>query len=445
MGGVFVRPVLTKDSLRTIREHKYVPGTYTWLDNALNPFWDRSVELMPIWLAPNAITAIGLSLMAATVPMAALYLFWHKAATASATTAEAVVPVGHTIPGYMHVIIAVVLFLYQTLDAIDGKQARRTRSSTPLGQLFDHGCDAVATAILIYHLTTALGLAQSVHGDLIMVAGLTTFYAAQWQEMQTGILQTNVGQIGVSEAQFGAMGIHLAVAALEPALLYARVPFGVIAVGGHTLTLFRTANQAGAVALLLVVLFALGHMIVTGARTSRVGAQAALRALIPEAMLVVSTLACVLGGRLGWSPLGAAAPGTVLLIYVLSQLQLTTKTIVFGMAHQHYSALQAAALSMPLLLLLDLLEPGLAEAAAPLVLLLSAGGYASLVASFVHQISGALEVRVFRIKPLQKEGSTAAPGPAATSAAAGSFAAAAAVAHPPPALRTPGGKKSKRT
>jgi len=28
------------------------------------------------------------------------------------------------------------------LDAMDGKQARRTKSSSPLGQLFDHGCDS---------------------------------------------------------------------------------------------------------------------------------------------------------------------------------------------------------------------------------------------------------------------------------------------------------------
>lgn len=33
----------------------------------------------------------------------------------------------------------------QTLDAVDGKQARRTNSSSPLGQLFDHGCDSFST------------------------------------------------------------------------------------------------------------------------------------------------------------------------------------------------------------------------------------------------------------------------------------------------------------
>lgn len=31
------------------------------------------------------------------------------------------------------------LWIYASLDAIDGKQARRTGTSGPLGQLFDHG------------------------------------------------------------------------------------------------------------------------------------------------------------------------------------------------------------------------------------------------------------------------------------------------------------------
>ena len=39
-------------------------------------------------------------------------------------------------------------FIYQSLDAVDGKQARRTDSSTPLGELFDHGCDSVSTGKL---------------------------------------------------------------------------------------------------------------------------------------------------------------------------------------------------------------------------------------------------------------------------------------------------------
>lgn len=39
--------------------------------------------------------------------------------------------------------IAFGLWAYSSLDAIDGKQARRTGTSGPLGEFFDHGCDAV--------------------------------------------------------------------------------------------------------------------------------------------------------------------------------------------------------------------------------------------------------------------------------------------------------------
>jgi hypothetical protein len=35
---------------------------------------------------------------------------------------------------------AIGLFAYQSMDAIDGKQARRTGMAGPLGEMFDHGC-----------------------------------------------------------------------------------------------------------------------------------------------------------------------------------------------------------------------------------------------------------------------------------------------------------------
>ena len=49
------------------------------------------------------------------------------------------------LPGWTLVTAALGLFIYQALDAIDGKQARRTGSATPLGELFDHGCDSLST------------------------------------------------------------------------------------------------------------------------------------------------------------------------------------------------------------------------------------------------------------------------------------------------------------
>lgn len=39
--------------------------------------------------------------------------------------------------------MAFCISTYLNMDAIDGKQARRTGTSSPLGELFDHGCDAI--------------------------------------------------------------------------------------------------------------------------------------------------------------------------------------------------------------------------------------------------------------------------------------------------------------
>ena len=50
----------------------------------------------------------------------------------------------------VHFYIALVLFLYQTFDAVDGKHARRTGTSSPLGQLFDHGCDAINLIFTVF-------------------------------------------------------------------------------------------------------------------------------------------------------------------------------------------------------------------------------------------------------------------------------------------------------
>lgn len=50
-------------------------------------------------------------------------------------------------PRWLYFTWAIGLFIYQSLDAIDGKQARRTGTSGPLGELFDHGCDALNTTV----------------------------------------------------------------------------------------------------------------------------------------------------------------------------------------------------------------------------------------------------------------------------------------------------------
>ena len=52
------------------------------------------------------------------------------------------------IPPYLSIYMAISVFLYEVLDNCDGKQARRTGNSTPLGMLIDHNVDSLVTWII---------------------------------------------------------------------------------------------------------------------------------------------------------------------------------------------------------------------------------------------------------------------------------------------------------
>lgn len=106
-------------------------------------------------------------------------------------------------------VCGVSVFVYQTMDAIDGKQARRTGSSSPLGQLFDHGCDALCTVFNIISAAAAVGCGSTMV-SLVMVGAVgTTFYLAQWEEYYTGTLSCGNGVFGVTEGQWVLVVIHL--------------------------------------------------------------------------------------------------------------------------------------------------------------------------------------------------------------------------------------------
>jgi ethanolaminephosphotransferase len=80
------------------------------------------------------------------------------------------------------------LFLYQTFDACDGTQARRTGQSGPLGELFDHGVDAINTTLGVVIFAGTVNLGQSWATLLTAFASLGAFYLTTWEEYHTGTL-----------------------------------------------------------------------------------------------------------------------------------------------------------------------------------------------------------------------------------------------------------------
>lgn len=102
---------ISEEGIVQLKNYKYRAGAYTYFDNAMQPFWNWFVTLFPLWVAPNLITLFGLFFMVFTVLQ---YLPYDASAT-------------QEFPAYTYYIGAVFLLLYQTFDAVDGKQARRTQ------------------------------------------------------------------------------------------------------------------------------------------------------------------------------------------------------------------------------------------------------------------------------------------------------------------------------
>ncbi|XP_015744968.1 cholinephosphotransferase 1 isoform X2 [Python bivittatus] len=183
---------LSAAQLKRLEEHRYSASGRSLLEPPLQRYWGWLVERTPLWLAPNAITLGGLVFN--LVPLLVLMYYCPSA------TEEA--------PPWVFLFCALGLFIYQSMDAIDGKQARRTNSSSPLGELFDHGCDSISTVFIGIAACTAVRLGTD--PDWLFFSsffGMFLFYCAHWQTYVSGMLK--FGKIDVTETEITVMIIFL--------------------------------------------------------------------------------------------------------------------------------------------------------------------------------------------------------------------------------------------
>jgi len=80
------------------------------------------------------------------------------------------------------------IWTYMSLDAIDGKQARRTGMSGPLGELFDHVCDAINMVMMVYLGIVILRIQPDLLTMAMFLASVLAFFAATWETYHTGVL-----------------------------------------------------------------------------------------------------------------------------------------------------------------------------------------------------------------------------------------------------------------
>ncbi|XP_037944990.1 cholinephosphotransferase 1 isoform X4 [Teleopsis dalmanni] len=190
--AILYKDILSNKQLHKLSEHKYSCTSASLMDPWLQPWWNWLVSKTPLWLAPNLITIVGLIINIITT----LILIYYSPDGKSAP------------PRWSCFLCALGLFIYQSLDSIDGKQARRTNTSSPLGELFDHGCDSISTVFVALSACVSCQLGHYPNWLFFQCfCAIGLFYCAHWQTYVSGTLR--FGKIDVTEAQFTIMGIHV--------------------------------------------------------------------------------------------------------------------------------------------------------------------------------------------------------------------------------------------
>jgi ethanolaminephosphotransferase len=350
--------VLTRDGVTQIAFHQYRAGTYTFLDNLLNPLWARLTECLPLSMAPNLVTTIG-----ALHCLVAYILTWQYTPQLS-----------QPVPVWLLLVNAYCMIAYYTLDCMDGKQARRTNSSSPLGQLFDHGVDCICNLSHISMVQSWLCVGGTVWLPFNQGVLQFSFFVAQWEEYYTETLPHATGDFGVTEVNYGMAILTLlnaAFQAVDREALYAMpfvdvVPIRLLqlwqdssvnaSVRSVTVPLLKVLPTALADALggvlqirhVLMLAFGAAMFVLILLSVSRVVSHAsmsntqqrlsAISKLVTPALLVMAPL--------GLLPASVWSTETryVSLVAGLALCLVTIKLIVFSMGKQAYAMIQWDAL-----------------------------------------------------------------------------------------------------
>jgi ethanolaminephosphotransferase len=95
-------------------------------------------------------------------------------------------------PTWLYYSFAFGLFMYQTMDNIDGKQARRTGTSSGLGELFDHGIDSLNCTLASLLETAAMGLGTSKSGVFTALCPCLPMFFSTWETYHSHTLYLGV-------------------------------------------------------------------------------------------------------------------------------------------------------------------------------------------------------------------------------------------------------------
>jgi ethanolaminephosphotransferase len=179
---VFISPI----GLKNLLSYKYVSSPMSPFCRLMDVIlWDRCAKSLPLWLAPNAVTIISSLSIVITTAVLCFY------SGLDMTTRPDLSILMLATAGY---------FVYNVLDVCDGRQARRLKVSSPLGQLLDHGLDGSVNTLSIALINIVMLSATDSFSAICIVLWVQgVFFFAAWNEHYCGVLKYQLFGLGVHE------------------------------------------------------------------------------------------------------------------------------------------------------------------------------------------------------------------------------------------------------
>uniref|UniRef100_A0A1E1XQ98 diacylglycerol cholinephosphotransferase n=1 Tax=Amblyomma sculptum TaxID=1581419 RepID=A0A1E1XQ98_AMBSC len=367
--------ILSQQQLRRLSEHKYSCSGASFADPFMQPFWNWVTSKCPLWLAPNLMTLSGLFVNIAT----SLVLVWY-----SPTATQEV-------PRWAFVLCALGLFVYQTLDACDGKQARRTGTNSPLGELFDHGCDSISTVFVALAVCIAVKLGSYPAWMFFQCfVAIALFYCAHWQTYVSGTLR--FGKFDVTEAQFAVMLIHLVSALFGPDIWATKLPLFNVEL--------RLLPVAAALSVSLVMCYTDIAVILSGGvgkNGSTVAGTSVLSPSIPIALVVVPAFIIY---QKSTTSIYEHHPCLYIIAFGMVAAKVTNRLVVAHMCRSEMDYMDSALLGPGMLFLNQYFNTFINEyAILILCLVYSVGNLVHYSVTVCNQICAHLQIPLLRIVP----------------------------------------------
>lgn len=362
-------------ALPGLRKYKYACEDRSLISKyILKPFYVRIVNLLPMWLAPNTVTLLGL--LFSICSFARAHYFNSKYGALH-------------VPRWVYFAHAFDLFLYQTLDALDGQQARRTGSSSPLGELFDHCVDAMNTSLQSYVAATVL-----VYPSYLILSAqfmcLMNFFLSTWEEYHTKKLFLSVFS-GPVEGILMIVAAEILTGILGPQIWLSR--FG--SIGGFGLTAQGLLTAVCSLGLIMNSISALSNV----QNAVRGGFSNALLGLVPFMTMWLGFAGWI---WVAWDTLSSNGFMPYFLVVGCTCALVLGRVITAHVTAQKFP-MWTPSMAAPLLgIILHFISPVSDLQSLWLILGLSVGIYASFIAEIITEITAYLGIKCFSIKDVKK-------------------------------------------